>query len=149
MLPTRLSAVDEAAAIDVFCADKTGTLTRNELSVLDLRCFGKLDRAIVLALAALASSESGADPVDGAVRKAAARGPILDRPRLLAFVPFDPQLKRSEATLREIVNSGERFPTFSGEKLPTYFAWLASVWELCWRGVLLRRTPARRLSLSR
>ena len=33
VLPTRLSAVDEAASIDVLCADKTGTLTRNELEV--------------------------------------------------------------------------------------------------------------------
>src|ERR1019366_5243034 len=30
VLPTRLSAVDEAASIDVLCADKTGTLTLNE-----------------------------------------------------------------------------------------------------------------------
>jgi len=33
VLPTRLSAVDEAASMDVLCADKTGTLTQNELSV--------------------------------------------------------------------------------------------------------------------
>jgi H+-transporting ATPase len=26
--PTRLSAIDEAASMDVLCADKTGTLTR-------------------------------------------------------------------------------------------------------------------------
>ena len=31
VLPTRLSAVDEAGTMDVLCADKTGTLTRNEL----------------------------------------------------------------------------------------------------------------------
>jgi H+-transporting ATPase len=31
VLPTRLSAVDEAASIDVLCADKTGTLTQNSL----------------------------------------------------------------------------------------------------------------------
>src|SRR5664279_1771630 len=37
VLPTRLSAVDEAASIDVLCADKTGTLTRNELSVTSVR----------------------------------------------------------------------------------------------------------------
>ncbi|HUE19034.1 MAG TPA: HAD-IC family P-type ATPase, partial [Stellaceae bacterium] len=30
VLPTRLSAVDEAASMDVLCADKTGTLTRND-----------------------------------------------------------------------------------------------------------------------
>ena len=33
VLPTRLSAVDEAATMDVLCADKTGTLTRNALKV--------------------------------------------------------------------------------------------------------------------
>ena len=33
VLPTRLSAVDEAASMDVLCADKTGTLTLNELKV--------------------------------------------------------------------------------------------------------------------
>src|ERR1035438_9518434 len=37
VLPTRLSAVDEAASIDVLCSDKTGTLTRNELSVTGVR----------------------------------------------------------------------------------------------------------------
>ena len=37
VLPTRLSAVDEAATIDVLCADKTGTLTRNELTVTAVR----------------------------------------------------------------------------------------------------------------
>jgi H+-transporting ATPase len=33
VLPTRLSAVDEAATLDVLCSDKTGTLTLNELAV--------------------------------------------------------------------------------------------------------------------
>ena len=37
VLPTRLSAVDEAASIDVLCSDKTGTLTRNELKVTAIR----------------------------------------------------------------------------------------------------------------
>ena len=34
VLSTRLSAVDEAAGIDVLCSDKTGTLTLNELAVM-------------------------------------------------------------------------------------------------------------------
>jgi len=37
VLPTRLSAVDEAATIDVLCSDKTGTLTCNQLSVTSVR----------------------------------------------------------------------------------------------------------------
>ena len=37
VLLTRLSAAQEAAAMDVLCADKTGTLTRNVLEVADIR----------------------------------------------------------------------------------------------------------------
>ena len=101
VLPTRLSAVDEAAGIDVFCSDKTGTLTRNKLSVVAVRCLGQLDEPRVLAFAALASEENGADPVDVAVREAATRRPAADMPTLVTFVPFDPQIKRSEATVRD------------------------------------------------
>jgi H+-transporting ATPase len=108
VLPTRLSAVDEAAGIDVFCSDKTGTLTRNELAVISVHPFAPFDEAHVLALAALASSDGGADPVDAAVRSAASRAPVADGATLVSFVPFDPQRKRSEATLRETSGSALR-----------------------------------------
>ncbi len=36
VLLTPLSAAHEAAAMDVLCADKTGTLTRNALEVVDV-----------------------------------------------------------------------------------------------------------------
>ena len=96
VLPTRLSAVDEAASMDVLCADKTGTLTRNELKVSQVRPMPGFDRDRVLALAALASSEGGQDPVDGAIRDAAP-APAADLPKLVKFVPFDPAVKMSEA----------------------------------------------------
>ena len=56
VLPTRISAVDEAATIDVLCADKTGTLTRNELTVTAIRPAPGFDEAGLLGLAAVASS---------------------------------------------------------------------------------------------
>ena len=71
VLLTRLSAVDEAATMDVLCADKTGTLTRNALSVASVEAMAGFDEAHVLALAALASSDGGQDPVDAAIRSAA------------------------------------------------------------------------------
>jgi H+-transporting ATPase len=98
VLPTRLSAVDEAASIDVLCLDKTGTLTRNELSVTSVRTMPGFDEAQVLGLAALASSEGGQDPVDAAIRLAALHRPASLLPKLAAFVPFDPVKKTSEAT---------------------------------------------------
>ncbi|MGA2487059.1 MAG: HAD-IC family P-type ATPase [Roseiarcus sp.] len=98
VLPTRLSAVDEAASMDVLCADKTGTLTQNALSVAEVRPMPAFDEAHVLALAALASSEGGQDPVDEAIRSAAKGKDAADTPKLTAFTPFDPATKMSEAT---------------------------------------------------
>ncbi|MGO9004648.1 MAG: HAD-IC family P-type ATPase [Beijerinckiaceae bacterium] len=98
VLPTRLSAVDEAATMDVLCADKTGTLTQNALSVAQIRPMPNFDEAHVLALAALASSEGGQDPVDEAIRSAALGKDAADTPKLTAFTPFDPATKMSEAT---------------------------------------------------
>ncbi|MFJ2990790.1 HAD-IC family P-type ATPase [Collimonas sp. NPDC087041] len=103
VLPTRLSAVDEAAGIDILCSDKTGTLTLNKLAVISIHAMPTFDEAHVLALAALASSDGGQDPVDVAIRDAASRSPapVTDAAKLMAFVPFDPAVKRSEATLRQ------------------------------------------------
>ena len=98
VLPTRLSAVDEAASMDVLCADKTGTLTRNALTVTTVRPMPGFDEAHVLALAALASSDGGQDPVDAAIRTAASGKNNTDAPQLVTFVPFDPATKMSEAT---------------------------------------------------
>jgi H+-transporting ATPase len=98
VLPTRLSAVDEAASMDVLCSDKTGTLTRNELAVTAVRALPGFDEAHVLGLAALASSDGGQDPVDHAVR-AAAPGDLRDLPSLVKFIPFDPATKTSEAAV--------------------------------------------------
>ncbi|MGD0847281.1 HAD-IC family P-type ATPase [Bradyrhizobium sp.] len=102
VLPTRLSAVDEAASLDVLCMDKTGTLTRNELAVAAIHAMPGFDEARVLALAALASADGGQDPVDAAVRAAAAlRKTGIDLPKVTRFVPFDPATKMSEATTRD------------------------------------------------
>ena len=98
VLPTRLSAVDEAASMDTLCADKTGTLTQNELAVTTVRPMPGFDSPRVLALAALASSDGGQDPVDAAVRKAAGAVTRADT-QLLKFVPFDPATKICEATI--------------------------------------------------
>src|ERR1700734_3986638 len=89
VLPTRLSAVDEAASIDVLCSDKTGTLTLNALSVTSVRPIPGFDESHVLGLAALASSDGGQDPVDAAIRSAASKKPALDLPKLATFLPFD------------------------------------------------------------
>jgi H+-transporting ATPase len=98
VLPTRLSAVDEAASIEVLCSDKTGTLTLNELKVTAVHPMPSFDGSHVLGMAALASSDGGQDPVDAAIRSAAAQAAASDLPKLSKFVPFDSATKMSEAT---------------------------------------------------
>ena len=101
VLPTRLSAVDEAGGIDILCADKTGTLTRNALEVVSIYSVPGYDDGHILALAALASSDGGQDPVDAAIRLKAAGQAVTDGPTLISFLAFDPETKRAEATARQ------------------------------------------------
>jgi H+-transporting ATPase len=108
VLPTRISAVDEAASIDVLCVDKTGTLTRNELSVTSVRPMPGFDEAHTLGLAALASSDGGQDSVDAAIRSAASHKSASDLPKLNSFVPFDPTKKTSEATATDANGDQQR-----------------------------------------
>ena len=99
VLPTRLSAVDEAATMDILCVDKTGTLTQNELTVTVVKAMDGFGEAQVLGLAALASSDGGQDSVDAAIRSAASGQSAVDLPKLIRFVPFDPETKRSGASV--------------------------------------------------
>ena len=108
VLPTRLSAVDEAASMVVLCADKTGTLTQNALTVTTVRPMPGFDEAHVLALAALASSDGGQDPVDGAIRASALRKAVSDAPKLIKFDCFDPAKKMSEATATDATGGAQR-----------------------------------------
>jgi H+-transporting ATPase len=98
VLPTRLSAVDEAGTINVLCSDKTGTLTLNQLSVTTVRALPGSDEAHVLAMASLASSDGGSDAVDAAIRSASAKMMPPGILKLTTFVPFDPAKKTSGAT---------------------------------------------------
>lgn len=100
VLPTRLSAVDEAASIDLLCADKTGTLTQNHLAVTRVVPMKGYTEQKLLQLASLASSTGSQDPVEQAIRAAAVNdeteASVL---RVVQFVPFDPHTKASEAIL--------------------------------------------------
>ena len=100
ILVTRMSAVQEAAAMDVLCVDKTGTITTNHLHLDRIEALHASAPQRVLALAAAASDPATQDPLDLAVLAAAQQegGGGLVR---TAFVPFDPASKRSEATVEE------------------------------------------------
>jgi H+-transporting ATPase len=109
VLVTRLSAVQEGASMDVLCTDKTGTLTLNQLSLEDVVVYPPSTVGDLLALAALASDESGQDPIDLALLRAA--GEDRDGASRLEFTPFDPSTKRTEALVER---AGERLRVVKG-----------------------------------
>jgi H+-transporting ATPase len=106
VLVTRLSAIEEAAGMDVLCSDKTGTITENRLSVAAVRAYEPYREEDVLHLAAAACDESTQDALDLAILHAAvAAGVAPVAEQRLQFIPFDPAIKRSEAVLRQGENS--------------------------------------------
>ncbi|HYA37750.1 MAG TPA: plasma-membrane proton-efflux P-type ATPase [Candidatus Methylomirabilis sp.] len=102
VLVTRLSAIEEAAAMDVLASDKTGTLTKNRLTVAALRPFAPHDETQLLRLAALACDEATQDPIDLTILAAArSRDVLANLPERVKFIPFDPETKRTEAVYRD------------------------------------------------
>ncbi|HEY6344714.1 MAG TPA: plasma-membrane proton-efflux P-type ATPase [Bryobacteraceae bacterium] len=101
VLVSRLSAIEDAAAMDLLATDKTGTLTKNELSVAAIIATPPHSEADVIRFAALASDEATQDPIDLAILTAArARGVSTADFKIRDFIPFEPSTKRSEALLQ-------------------------------------------------
>ncbi len=99
---SKLVAIDEMAGVDILCADKTGTITKNELTVGEMKTFEKYTVNDVLLYASLASRAEDKDPIDDAI---IAKAKILDGVpasissyKVSSFKPFDPVSKRTEAT---------------------------------------------------
>ena len=104
---TRLSASEDAAAMDVLCTDKTGTITMNKLFVEEQSALNGFRNSDVLLYGALASNEADQDPIDLAFLAAAAEADLsLDTYSQTEFVPFDPKTRMTEAAIQK---SGEKF----------------------------------------
>jgi H+-transporting ATPase len=111
VLVTRLAAVEEAAAMQVLCSDKTGTLTENRLTLASAHPSAPLDRDELLQLAAFACDEATKDPLDVAILAARPAGHSASPATRLEFTPFDPATKRAEALVRR---SGETIRVVKG-----------------------------------
>lgn len=128
VLLTRLSAMHEAATVDVLCSDKTGTLTRNELQVTAVKPMKDgLGADDVLALAALASADVGQDPVDAAVQASASvKTSSLLGAKVLRFTPFDPATKIAEALIADGSDCEQRVVKGAPVAVATLVPWAPS-----------------------
>ncbi len=97
---SRLESIEELAGMDVLCTDKTGTLTKNQLTLGNPAVFNGVDEQTIILMAALASQIDNPDAIDSAILEK-----IDDKRRLETysqenFVPFDPINKRTVAKIK-------------------------------------------------
>ncbi len=101
----KLVAIEEMAGMDVLCSDKTGTITKNELTIDKVEPLNGCTENDVLLLGTLASREEDGDPIDTTIiNKAKNVSEIsenLATYKITDFKPFEPVSKRTEATVED------------------------------------------------
>ena len=97
---SKLVAIEELAGVDVLCADKTGTLTQNKLTLGDPFCLDATTAGELILAGALASEAANNDTIDLAVIGGLKDKEALKPYQITHFTPFDPVHKRTEATVK-------------------------------------------------
>ncbi len=97
---SKLVAIEELAGVDVLCADKTGTLTQNKLTLGDPFCLDAITADELILAGALASQAANNDTIDLAVIGGLKDKQALKPYQVTHFTPFDPVHKRTEATVK-------------------------------------------------
>ena len=109
---SKLVAIEELAGVDVLCADKTGTLTQNKLTLGDPFSVNDIPADQVILNGALASRADNNDTIDLAVLGGLKDKDSLKAYEVVHFQPFDPVHKRTEATVK--AKDGETFKVTKG-----------------------------------
>ncbi len=101
---SKLVAIEEMAGMDILCSDKTGTITKNELTVGSAKAYNEFTENDVLLFSMLASRGEDPDPIDKAIVEKARGIPSISKASkditITNFKPFDPVSKRTEASIK-------------------------------------------------
>ncbi len=138
VLVTRLSAIEEAAAMDILLSDKTGTLTENRLSVKETVAYAPSSASDLMRLAAYASDAGNQDPIDLAILRSCSESGIhISEDQRTRFLPFDPATKVSEAFVSDkdlALHAVKGYPDSVAAKATPDTAWHADFQRLAGKG---------------
>ncbi len=99
---SRLAAIEELAGMDILCSDKTGTLTKNQMTIADPYVLENHKNVELFLYAILASRRENNDPIEKPIFEYADEHEISKLAKnfkVTKFVPFDPVRKRTEAVV--------------------------------------------------
>ncbi|KAF2128858.1 plasma membrane ATPase [Dothidotthia symphoricarpi CBS 119687] len=117
----KLSAIESLAGVEILCSDKTGTLTKNKLSLAEPYTVDGVDSDDLMLTACLAAhrKKKGIDAIDKAFLKALKDYPrakeALSKFTVLKFTPFDPVSKKVQAIVQS--PNGEQIVCVKGAPL--------------------------------
>ncbi len=111
-LTKKLLSIEELAGMDILCSDKTGTITKNEITVGEIRTLENFTPEDVILYGVLASRKEDKDPIDDAFfKKFEENKGDISNYKMAKFTPFDPVIKRTEALIEK---DGENFKVSKG-----------------------------------
>lgn len=111
---SRLTAIEELAGVDIFCSDKTGTLTKNEMQVAEPMLFDDFSEEELFIYAVLASQHENHDPIEIPLFHYLDQNyPKCDwqQWKKEKFTPFDPVRKHTSA---EVIYQEEKVQVYKG-----------------------------------
>lgn len=109
---SKLSAIEEMAGVDILCSDKTGTLTKNQLSLSIPLLVSGQDPTECILIAALASNPENRDAIDVAIVGSLHDPNALNDYKQIKVTPFDPVTKYSKAIISD--KNGREFVVAKG-----------------------------------
>ena len=101
---TKLSAIEEAAGMDILCSDKTGTLTQNIMSLADPYLIKDYTKDRLMLFAAYASKKENQDPIEKPIFDYIEKRnlkKVFVKAKMKKFIPFDPVHKKTEGIFED------------------------------------------------